>query len=266
MEGPPGVAKTMLSGAVARVLGASFARVQFTPDTTPLEVTGTTVMRDGEEVFVAGAMFTNVLLADEINRTPPRTQAALLEAMQERHVTVGGKTRWLPRPFLVIATQNPYEQEGVYRLPESQLDRFLFKVALGYGGVEDELRVLSLPRRGLMADMLEDVTPLLDTVALARLQQELDRAELSADVARTIIAICRATRGHPDVLLGASPRAAIHLATAAKANALLSGRDEVVRDDVFALAAPVLSHRLILRRGTPDEVLRDVADGVRAAA
>jgi MoxR-like ATPase len=263
MEGPPGVAKTMLSGAIARVLGASFSRVQFTPDTTPIEVTGTTVTRGGEKVFLPGAIFTNVLLADEINRTPPRTQAALLEAMQERHVTVEGTTRWLPRPFVVIATQNPYEQEGVFRLPESQLDRFLFKVGLGYGDVADELRVLSLPHRGLMADTLEEVTPLLDSVALSRMQSELSEALVPEEVARAVVALVRATRSHPGVLLGASPRAAIHLITAAKAYALLAGRERVEPSDVFELAPPVLEHRMIVEHGRPEEVVQAAIEEVR---
>src|SRR5439155_25000068 len=152
----PGIAKTLMAGAVARVLGVSFTRVQFTPDTMPEDVTGKVVTRFGEQVFAPGAVFTNVLLADEINRTPPRTQAALLEAMQERHVTVDGRPHWLPTPFMVIATQNPFEQEGIYPLPESQLDRFLFKVALSYGSPEEEEAFLRIPHRGLVPDVLGD--------------------------------------------------------------------------------------------------------------
>src|SRR5690242_19767781 len=175
LEGPPGVAKTLMAGAVSRTLGVQYTRVQFTPDTAPEEVTGKMVRnRLAEEVFHPGAVFTNILLADEINRTPPRTQAALLEAMQERHVTVGGRTHWLPTPFMVVATQNPYEQQGIYPLPESQLDRFLFKVQLEYGSAAVERAILRLPHRGLAPDVLGDVAPLLDVSRLQQAQDDLD--------------------------------------------------------------------------------------------
>jgi MoxR-like ATPase len=265
MEGPPGVAKTLLSGALARALGVSFSRVQFTPDTSPNEIVGETIVRGGEKQFLPGAMFTNVLLADEINRTPPKTQAALLEAMQERHVTVDGRTRWLPNPFLVIATQNPYEQEGVFDLPESQLDRFLFKAELGYGDEDEELRMLSIPHRGLMSDMLDDVVPRLDSLRLDRLQSELEQTQMPEDVGRAVIAVVRTTRERPGVLLGASPRAAIHLATAAKANARLSGRETVTIDDVARMARPVLAHRIVLESGTGEDVIYHAVEAVLRA-
>jgi MoxR-like ATPase len=260
MEGPPGVAKTLLAGALARSLGISFNRIQFTPDTSPSEVLGETIVRGGEKRFLPGAIFTNMLLADEINRTPPKMQAALLEAMQERHVTVDGQTRWLPKPFIVIATQNPYEQEGVFDLPESQLDRFLFKVELGYGDEEDELRMLAIPHRGLMSDMLEDVAPTLDPFRLDRMQGEFERTEVPEEVARAVIAVVRTTRERPGVVLGASPRAAIHLLTAAKANARLAGRETVVIEDVARMARPVLSHRMIVETGTGADVVRSAVD------
>ena len=168
LEGPPGIAKTLMAGAMARVLGVSFRRVQFTPDTTPEEISGRNIMRGGEAIFLPGAAFTNLLLADEINRTPARTQASLLEAMQERHVTVEGRTHWLPSPFMVIATQNPYEQVGIFPLPESQLDRFLFKIHLDYESAESEHAVLKLPHRGLAPDVLGDIVPLLDVARLQR--------------------------------------------------------------------------------------------------
>ena len=160
------------------MLGSSFKRIQFTPDTTPDEITGSTRSKMGEQVFMPGAVFTNVLLADEINRTPPRTQAALLEAMQERHVTVDGRTHRLPDPFLVIATQNPYEHEGIFPLPESQLDRFLFKIDLDYGDVESEVEMLRLPHPGVAPDMLGEIQPLLGVAGLDKARAELDPTEV----------------------------------------------------------------------------------------
>ena len=256
MEGPPGVAKTLIASAVARALGVSFTRVQFTPDTSPTDVIGETVKRMGEPHFVPGPLFTNMLLADEINRTPPRTQAALLEAMQERHVTVDGRTRWLPSPFLVVATQNPFEQEGVFPLPESQLDRFLFKIVLEYGDENHDREILFRPHRGLSPDMLEDVNPVLDVAKLQRAQGELDAIELPDEVAMYVVRVVRATRGVAGVKLGASPRSAVHLATAAKAGALLDERKAATVDDVAAAAPHVLSHRLMLDTGDPEEVVR----------
>ena len=195
VEGPPGIAKTLMAGAVARVLGVAFKRVQFTPDTTPEEITGYNITRAGETKFQQGAAFTNVLLADEINRTPPRTQAALLEAMQERHVTVEGRTHWLPSPFMVIATQNPYEHEGIFPLPESQLDRFLFKLHLDYMSAAVERAVLRLPHRGLAPDVLGDVTPLLDVARLQAAQENLDSTPAPDDVVAFIVDVVRRTRG-----------------------------------------------------------------------
>jgi MoxR-like ATPase len=249
LEGPPGVAKTLLAGAIARALGVKFTRIQFTPDTTPSELTGGEAVKLGERVFVPGAIFTNVLLADEINRSPPRTQAALLEAMQERHVTVDGRMHWLPSPFLVIATQNPYEHEGVFQLPASQLDRFLFKIVLGYPTEDDELRMTSLPHRGITPDMIEDVHPLLGPVELEQMQRELDETEIPAGVRKYVVGVVRRTRQVPGVALGASPRAAIHLVAAAKANAWIAGRPAVTIEDVARIAPFVLAHRLIVDDG-----------------
>ena len=264
IEGPPGSAKTLLATATARVIGASFKRVQFTPDTTAADLVGTATTRMGEKIFVPGALFTNVLLADEINRTPPRTQAALLEAMQERRVTVDGKAHQLPNPFLVVATQNPFEHEGIFALPESQLDRFLFKLNLDYAGEEDEVQMLRLPHTGVTPDMLGEVNPLLGTVRLDRLRRELDSTELPEPVARYLIALVRKTRELPGVELGVSSRGAIHLAGAAKANARLDGRRWVTVADVQAMTPHVLRHRLILSDGTTaDEVLARTLEAVR---
>ena len=174
VEGPPGSAKTLLARAIAHVLGSSFKRIQFTPDTTPTHIIGEQVLKSGEQLFVPGPIFANVVLADEINRTPPRTQAALLEAMQERHITVDGRTHRLPDPFLVIATQNPYEHEGIYSLPESQLDRFLFKIDLDYCDPQSELEMLSLPHLGIAPDMLGEIKPLLGVAGLDKARIEID--------------------------------------------------------------------------------------------
>ena len=224
IEGPPGSAKTLLARAVAHMLGASFKRIQFTPDTTPAELNGQNTIRAGEHVFLPGAVFTNVLLADEINRTPPRTQAALFEPMQERQVTIDGKAHKLPDPFLVIATQNPHEHEGVFPLPEGQLDRFLFKIALEYADADTELAMLNLPHNGIAPDMLGEVRPLLGVVGLDKARQELEHTEVPESVGRYIVAVGRRTRELPGVELGVSSRAMIHLVSAAKANARLNGR------------------------------------------
>ena len=217
LEGPPGSAKTMLANAVARVLGVNFKRLQFTPDTTPAEITGQMGKNLlGEAVFMPGVVFTNVLLADELNRTPPKTQAALLEAMQERFVTVEGKRHPLPDPFLVIATQNPFEHDGVYPLAESQLDRFLFKIGIDYCDEESELDMLRLPHSGVTPDVSGEISPLLGPVGLDKARMEMDSTEVSDDVARGIIRVVRATRDMDGVELGASSRAAIHLQSAAR--------------------------------------------------
>jgi MoxR-like ATPase len=257
IEGPPGSAKTLLGRAMAHVLGAKFKRIQFTPDTVPDTITGFNTTKMGEQVFMPGVVFTNVLLADEINRTPPRTQAALLEAMQERTVTVEGKSHQLPDPFLVIATQNPFEHEGIFPLPESQLDRFLFKIILEYADEESEIDMLRLPHTGVTPDMLGEIQSLLGVVGLDRARADLDTTHVPEEVAQYIVAIVRHTRENPEVELGASSRSAIHLLSAAKAQARLDGRDTVAITDVRAVAPYVLRHRLICRSGTsPDDALR----------
>ena len=256
LEGPPGVAKTLLGAGLARVLGVQFRRIQFTPDTTPTHIVGETVKKLGEPQFVPGAVFTNVLLADEINRTPPRTQAALLEAMQERHVTVDGRIQRLPAPFIVLATQNPFEQVGIFPLPESQLDRFLFKIVLDYATAAQEADILRLPHHGLLPDVVGEVRPLLDIGRLSLAQREVDGTSVPDDVVERCVTIVRATRGAEGVVLGASPRAAVHLLTAAKAHARLEGRDVVRVADVTRMAPVVLTHRLIVEDADPHQVVR----------
>ncbi len=246
LQGVPGVAKSLLAGAFARTIDGDYRRVQFTPDMLPSDLTGSMTLRGGELAFRPGPVFTNVLLADEINRTPPKTQSALLEAMQEHQVSADGTAHPLPDPFLVVATQNPIEYEGTYPLPEAQLDRFLFEAEVGYPSEGDELAVLQLVREGVAAPSLAQVRPVLGRPEIARARADVDATRVSDEVARYVVAIVRATRTLPSVSLGASPRAAVHLLAAAKARARLGGRDFVTPDDVAGSAVPVLHHRLVL--------------------
>jgi MoxR-like ATPase len=267
LEGVPGVAKTLLARAWAAALGLEFRRVQFTPDMLPSDLTGTVTLRLDDSggrqdlAFRPGPVFTNVLLADEINRTPPKTQAALLEAMQEAQVSVDGVSHPLPQPFLVVATQNPIEYEGTYPLPEAQLDRFLLKVDVGYPSAADEEAILRLGHRGVTPATLEQVRVAAGPSDIAAAQAEVDSTAVADDVAAYIVAVVRRTRDLPSVALGGSPRAAVHLLAAAKAAARLRGRAFVTPDDVAAMAAPVLRHRLVLRpeaeleRYRPDDAI-----------
>jgi MoxR-like ATPase len=264
IEGPPGSAKTLLARAMAHVLGSSFKRIQFTPDTTPTHIIGQMTTKMGENVFLPGPIFANVVLADEINRTPPRTQAAMLEAMQERHVTVDGRQHRLPDPFLVIATQNPFEHEGIYPLPESQLDRFLFKIELDYCDDESEVEMLTLPHLGIAPDMLGEIRPLLGVAGLDKARTEIDSTITPEPILRYVVGLVRRTRELPNVALGASSRAAIHVIAAAKANARISGRDTITVGDVRAMAPYVLRHRLIVTGTTPQAVLDAALESVPA--
>ncbi len=264
LEGVPGVAKTLLADATARAFTSRFRRVQFTPDMLPSDLTGTMTLRAGELAFREGPVFTNVLLADEINRTPPKTQAALLEAMQEGQVSVDGEPRALPDPFLVIATQNPLDYEGTYPLPEAQLDRFLLKVDVGYPAREDEHAMVRLGRRGLRAATLAEVSAVVSPSDLQQARALVDATRVADDVAAFLVDVVRRTRSLPSVAVGASPRGAVHLLGAARAAARLAGRDFVTPDDVVRMAPPVLRHRLVL---TPDaELERFTPDDAVAAA
>jgi MoxR-like ATPase len=264
IEGPPGVAKTLLARSVARALGLEFGRVQFTPDMLPSDLTGTMVLREGQLEFRSGPVFTNILLADEINRTPPKTQAALLEAMQEGQVSVDGDAHALPDPFLVVATQNPIEYEGTYPLPEAQLDRFMLRVDIGYPTAEQERAMLSLPRRGLTPSTLAGVREVVSRDELRTARRAIDETAVSGEVAGYVVDLVRRTRALPSVSLGASPRAAVHLLVAAKAAARLAGRAFVTPDDVAGIAPSALAHRLIL---TPEAELEryGARDAIRAA-
>ncbi len=264
LEGVPGVAKTLLASATARALDLKFRRLQFTPDMLPSDVTGTMALRAGELVFRPGPVFAGVVLADEINRTPPKTQAALLEAMQEGQVTIDGEPHKLPDPFLVLATQNPVEYEGTYPLPEAQRDRFLVHVAIGYPDADEERAMLRLARRGLTPVGLDDVRPVVSGEDLRAARDEVDATEVRDEVVDYVVAVVRRTRSLPSVTLGASPRAAVHLLGAAKAAARLAGRSYVTPDDVARMAAPVLRHRLVL---TPEAELERATPGgaIRAA-
>lgn len=262
LEGVPGTAKTLAANAIARALGVDFGRAQFTPDMLPSDLTGTMTLRNGNLEFRPGPVFTNLLLADEINRTPPKTQAALLEAMAEQQATVDGTTRALPSPFIVIATQNPIEYEGTYPLPEAQLDRFLVKVLVGYPSEGEERALLRLERSGIQTSGLDDITEVVTAAELAGLRDMVDSTTVADNVLGYIADVIRKTRTLPAVELGASPRAGVHLLAASRASARIDGRDFVTPDDVLRMAPSVLRHRILLRpeaeldRYTPDDAVR----------
>ena len=259
LEGVPGIAKTLLIQTLARTLKLDYRRIQFTPDLMPADITGTEVLSEDPVSkertfrFIPGPVFTNILLADEINRTPPKTQAALLEAMQERKVSVGGKEHSVGKPFFVLATQNPIEQEGTYSLPEAQLDRFLFKISVGYPDSDDELEVMRRVASPAMAKGVAGVEPVLGGDEIRALQEVVLRVPVSEHILQVIHRLVRCTRqgdAHMPPRLkewigwGAGPRASINLVIAAKARAVLHGRYHVAPEDVLAMAKPVMRHRL----------------------
>jgi MoxR-like ATPase len=249
LEGVPGTAKTLLAKAVARLVRGSFARIQFTPDLMPSDLLGTSVFEIATSRFTLrrGPIFANVVLADEVNRAPAKTQSALLEAMEERQVTLEGAAQPLPVPFLVLATQNPVEYEGTYPLPEAELDRFLFKALVRYPTTEEAGAILRLHDQGGDPQAKVEGLQPLEEGALEAAQREAHATTVEATVVRYIVGIVEASRRSPDLQLGASPRAGVHLLLAAKANAALAGRDYVTPDDVKSLAAPILRHRFVLK-------------------
>ncbi len=275
MEDYPGLGKTLAARTFARALGLDFTRAQFTPDLLPSDLTGAFVYDQGTHTFEfrRGPVFTGLLLADEINRTPPKTQAALLEAMQERQVTVEGQTFPLPRPFHVLATANPVEYEGTYPLPEAQLDRFLVRVSFGYPAADEEWQVLE--RRIARRQEDQEARRVVDAAELLELQDTLEDVTVPAEVGRYCVALARATRDHEQTMMGASPRGSLGLMLVARGYALVRGRDYVTPDDVKAVAPAVLEHRVVIRPElwmgdvTPRTVVADVLRTVptpRAAA
>jgi MoxR-like ATPase len=266
LEDVPGVGKPLVGKALARSIAAKFCRIQFTPDLLPSDLMGSSVFnaKNSEFFYSPGAIFANIVLADEINRTTPRTQSALLEAMSDSQVSVDGVTHALPRPFMVIATQNPFEFEGTYPLPESQLDRFLLRISVGYPDREDELQVLTIHRRG---EPVEQLTPVLDCAQVLALQQGARDVLVDEAIHDYLLDIVEATRGSEDLHVGVSTRGALCLYRACQSLALIEGRDYVVPDDVKRLAVPVLAHRVITKgylhgsqRGAVEALIQRLVD------
>ena len=268
LEGVPGTAKTLLIKTLAQILGANFSRIQFTPDLMPSDITGTNVfnMQTTQFTLRHGPIFTDILLADEINRTPPKTQAALLEAMEERQATIDGERYVLSPIFTVLATENPIEYEGTYPLPEAQLDRFLLKIMIEYPGQDEEAEIVARWDAGFNSHHLEelDIQPLPDAAAIQHCRDEIRAMRMEPGVQKYIVEIVRRTRTHPTILYGASPRASVALLLCSKALAAIRGRDFATPDDIRDIAPPVLRHRLALRAeaeldgATTDAVISDI--------
>jgi len=270
IEGVPGVAKTLTAKLVARSVNAVFSRIQFTPDLMPSDVIGTPVFNPGDArfEFKKGPVFGNIVLVDEINRAPAKTQAALLEVMEERQISVDGKTYQMDAPFMVIATQNPVEQEGTYRLPEAQLDRFLFKIEVPYPGEEEELQILSRFNTMGNQKVLDVVTQMLSGAQINSMRQQVKEIIIENKLLAFIAKLVNQTRNNKSIYLGASPRASLSMMNASKAMAAIQGRDFVVPDDIVAVALPVLRHRIILspekemEGATENDVIQQIINGL----
>lgn len=270
IEGVPGVAKTLTAKILANVVDTAFSRIQFTPDLMPSDVLGTNIyqLKEGKFEFKKGPIFSNVVLIDEINRAPAKTQAALFEVMEERQITIDGIRYTMPPPFLVIATQNPVEQEGTYRLPEAQLDRFLFKIAVYYPEFEEEIQILQGHHKRAGKNHLEEIEKVISVEELQKYKDLVSVVEIDDNIVNYIVGIVHQTRNNPMVFLGASPRASIAIMTGAKAFAVLKGRDFVIPDDVKKVLNPVLLHRIILTPETeleglsPEQVLNRLVEQV----
>ena len=257
MEGVPGVAKTLAAKLLARIINVNFSRIQFTPDLMPGDVIGTSVFnpREGSFYFKAGPIFSNIVLIDEINRSPAKTQSALFEVMEERQITADGVTHTMDYPFIVLATQNPIEQEGTYRLPEAQLDRFVFKIEIGYPSLEEEIKILKTHGSRSQRELLETVSVALNAEEIAKYREIVQQVRVDDPIVEYIAKIVNATRNHPSLFLGASTRASLALLRTAKAAAATSGRDFVIPEDVISMTAPILRHRIML---TPEKEMEGI--------
>ncbi|MEO6845512.1 MAG: MoxR family ATPase [Ginsengibacter sp.] len=258
IEGVPGVAKTLTSKLLAKIIDTNFSRIQFTPDLMPSDVLGTSVFnpKEAEFEFKRGPIFSNIILIDEINRAPAKTQSALFEVMEERQVTIDGITHFMDFPFLVIATQNPIEQEGTYRLPEAQLDRFLFKIVIGYPTVNEEINIL-LNQQSIAANsLLNNVQKIISTAQITEYRNIINEVIIDPKLVEFIAKIVNETRNNPSLYLGASPRASLAILRASKANAAIMGRDFVTPEDIIEIAIPVMRHRIIL---TPEKEMEGIS-------
>ena len=270
IEGVPGVAKTLTAKLMAKIINADFSRIQFTPDLMPSDVLGTSVFnpKEADFQFKRGPIFSNIILIDEINRAPAKTQAALFEVMEERQITIDGTTHIMEFPFLVLATQNPIEQEGTYRLPEAQLDRFLFKINVNYPTLEEEINILLNQQTLTQNALLQDVNKILSTSQIAEYRNIINQVMIDPKLVEFIAKIVNETRNNPSLFLGASPRASLAILKASKANAAIKGRDFVNPEDVLEMAAPVMRHRIILtpekemEGTTPDELVKNIITSI----
>jgi MoxR-like ATPase len=266
IEGVPGVAKTLTAKLLSRAIDVGFSRIQFTPDLMPGDVIGSSIFNPREMLFQfrPGPIFSNIILIDEINRAPAKTQAALFEVMEERQITVDGQTMMMQQPFLVIATQNPIEQEGTYHLPEAQLDRFLFKIKVDYPNEADEVTVVIKHHNHLGSLMIDIVNPVLNAATIADLRRQVSRVHVEEKLIHFIVSVVTSTRQHKSIYLGASPRASIGILQASKAIAAMNGRDFIIPEDILYVVPPVLRHRLVLspekemEGGTADDVIKQI--------